>query len=188
MRTLLIALCITAAPIPDNVRDYFERQEAAHTKKIEDTIQQIADFEIAIKGEPLARRKSILTANMHKTEDALAKLKKSKERPPLEFPSQPTVDMVGPLPTMTVHAVVDDDTVILKKNFLTVIANIPTKELKARTRFDSPDLWEITHIGNDTPAAQRYLPDISKIGGPVYTVRPLKALDIKRYRAAFDAE
>ncbi|MDB5348707.1 MAG: hypothetical protein JWP89_7084 [Schlesneria sp.] len=187
---MLLVACLAADPMemPSNIREYFERQESYHQMNVSTIEQSIKDLQIKIKGEPLAKRKAVLTAQLHKAEDAVVKLRKAKERGDLVIKARPEEGQIGTLPpSLKVHAVIDDDTAILSDGVGTVIVKVPTKAVKARTPFRSQELWEVTAVGTGDAEFRRYLPDAVGVFG-CYTARPLKAADLKRYRGEFEAE
>jgi hypothetical protein len=187
---LLLVAYLAAEPveIPKNVRQYFERQERQRDVNIQVKEQAVKDMEVAIKSEPLAKRKAAMTGQLHKMEDAVAKAKKVKEPAELAIVGRPEKGDVGMLPgRLMVHAIVDDDTLILRDELTAVIVEMPTKGLKARTWFRSEDLWEVTELGAGGVEVKRYVPDMAGIFG-CYTAKPLKAAEVKQYRQAYQAE
>lgn len=184
MLSLLIIVCFAVDPPPTpEVLAYFAKQDEAHAAGIERLETAIADTKIAITGEPLARRKSILTATLHKQEDLLAKLNKTKERDPLFLGNyeQTNVNDIGLLKPYKIAAVVDDQTAIINNGFTTIILKTDTKDIKARTTFNSQDLWQVQAKGKPDASLSRYTQSTLS-----YTISPLDTKLVARQRLAYD--
>lgn len=164
--------------------------DALQAKKLKEIDGNITALEIAIRGEGNSRVKAELKRQLKKQEELRDGVKKAvaEDRIPLHA----GIGEVGKA-TGGVMAVIDGNTAVLGVEVVKIdglrtesrllLTNYPTKNLKSRMTFESPDLFRVVSVTTDNSDA------LIVLGKSYYrVVEPIKKADVQRYRAMYDAE
>jgi len=181
---LAVDKVVEESAIPENVREYFVRADEAKAKVVADRQAVLDDLEIALQGGS-RELKGVLRQRIKVAKVNLELAKKAK--PASELARLPKDGEVGQVGEGKIVAVVDNDTAVLQQRDRYFVLQMDTRGLRTGQDWVSAGAWEVVGLSPDEYKTKRLL-DRRLSAATFFVVRPLKAADVDKWRAAYDGE